>query len=189
MKKIAVSLAVAGMAASSAYAAPENYRIDPDHCMPTFEIPHLGFSTQRGRFDRAGGNITLDLAAKTGSVDFTVFVSSLDMGSGAWNAHLLDEGLFNVFKFPTATYRSQHLVFEGDKVVAADGEFTLIGVTKPLRVIVSGFRCGLNPVTQAPVCGGDITATLKRSDFGLTKYIPAVSDEVTVKVPIEAYKQ
>ena len=110
------------------------------------------------------------------------------MGLGAWAKHLLDEGLFNVKKFPTMTFKSDKLIFEGNKVVAAEGQFTMIGVTKPLKVAVNGFQCGNNPVNKKPMCTGDVTATIKRSDFGLTKYIPAVSDEVKISVPVEAYK-
>ena len=85
-------------------------------------------------------------------------------------------------------FESVELIFDGNKVVAAEGHFTMIGVTKPLRVTVNGFRCGSNPVNKKPMCAGDVTATVKRSDFGLTKYIPAVSDEVKISVPVEAYK-
>lgn len=130
----------------------------------------------------------IDLTARTGSVEFIVYTESLDMGLGAWAKHLLDEGLFNVKKFPTMTFKSDKLIFEGSKVVAAEGQFTMIGVTKPLKVAVNGFQCGNNPVNKKPMCTGDVTATIKRSDFGLTKYIPAVSDEVKISVPVEAYK-
>ena len=80
------------------------------------------------------------------------------------------------------TFKSNKLIFEGDKVVAAEGQFTMIGVTKPLKIDVTNFQCGKK------VCSGEVAAVLKRSDFGLTKYIPAVSDEVTISVPIDANK-
>jgi polyisoprenoid-binding protein YceI len=128
------------------------------------------------------------MAAKKGSVDFTIDTRSIDMGSAAWTAHLSDDDLFNVKNFPTMTFKSDKLVFEGHKVVAAEGQFTMIGVTKPLKVAVHNFQCGISPVDKRSMCSGNITAHIKRSDFGLTKYIPVVSDEVTISVPVDAYK-
>ena len=123
-----------------------------------------------------------------GSVDFTVQTNSIDMGSTAWTSHLADEGLFNVKKFPTMHFKSDKLVFEGEKVVAAEGQFTMLGVTKTLTVKVTGFQCGVSPLDKRKLCSGNISANLKRSDFGLTKYIPVVSDEVVITVPVDAYK-
>jgi polyisoprenoid-binding protein YceI len=80
------------------------------------------------------------------------------------------------------------LIFEGNNVVAAEGQFTMLGVTKPLKVVVSNFVCGISPVDQRSMCSGNVSANIKRSDFGLTKYIPVVSDEVSISVPVDAYK-
>jgi len=85
-------------------------------------------------------------------------------------------------------FKSDRLIFVNQKVVAADGQFTMLGVTKPLTVTVNNFQCGISPIDKKQVCSGDITAMLKRSDFGLTKYIPAVSDEVSVNISVDAYK-
>jgi polyisoprenoid-binding protein YceI len=90
--------------------------------------------------------VTLDLPAQEGSVDFTIHPRLIDMGSVAWTRHLSDPGLFNVAKYPTKNFRSDKLVFEGDKVVAAGGRFTMLGVTKPLNVEVKGVQCGSSPI-------------------------------------------
>jgi polyisoprenoid-binding protein YceI len=110
------------------------------------------------------------------------------MGSKAWTVHVSSEGLFNVEKFPTMSFVSDQLIFDGDKVVAADGQFTLLGVTKPLKVSVDRFVCAANPINKKFMCAGDITATIKRSEYGMTKYIPTVSDEIKINVPVEAYR-
>ena len=185
-KHLAISLILCAVGAS-AFAA-DIYTIDPGYSRAHFDITRLGFSTQRGAFNKTSGKVTLDLAAKTGSVDFTINTQSIDMGSAAWTAHLSDEGLFNVKKYPTMVFKSDKLVFAGDKVVAAEGQFTMLGVTKPLKVTVNNFQCGVSPIDKRNMCSGNITGTLKRSDFGLTKYIPAVSDEVAIDVPVDAYK-
>lgn len=188
MKKyLALSLVLCG-AVASAFAA-DTYTIDPGFSLAHFDITRLGFSTQRGSFNKTSGVVNLDLAAKAGSVDFTINTRSIDMGSAAWTAHLSDEGLFNVKKFPTMHFKSDKLIFDGEKVVAAEGQFTMLGVTKPLKVTVNNFQCGVSSVDQRKMCSGNITATLKRSDFGLIKYIPAVSDEVAIMVPVDAYKK
>jgi len=184
MKRQVCTALILGVIAMPAFA--DKYTIDPLFTVPTFEVGHLGFTTQSGRFNKVAGTITLDPAAKKGSVDLTIYTASIDMGSPAWSAHLMSEGLFNVDKFPTMTFRSRHLEFSGNKVIGADGEFTMLGVTKPLHVTVSGFLCKSHG--KKTVCGADVTAKLKRSDFGLTKYIPEVSDEISVRVPVEAVK-
>lgn len=188
MKYSLIVLSLSAAMMSSAYAAPESYTIDPHHAFPEFEVNHLGFSTQRGRFDETSGKITLDMVAKKGSVELTINTKSLDMGFPLWNQHLSEEGFFNTEKYPTMTYKSDKLIFKGDKVVAADGDFTLLGVTKPLRVTVTGFHCAVNPMNKKPLCAGDVSATFKRSDYGMTKYLPAVGDDIKINVPIEAYK-
>ncbi len=178
---------VFGAIAGPAFPA-DTYIIDPAHAPAHFDIARVGFSAQRGSFKKTHGKVTLDLANKTDSVDFTVQTNSVDMGSTAWTSHLSDEGLFNVKKFPTMHFKSDKLIFEGEKVVAAEGQFTMLGVTKPLTVKVAGFQCGVSPLDKRKLCSGNISANLKRSDFGLTKYIPVVSDEVVITVPVDAYK-
>jgi polyisoprenoid-binding protein YceI len=187
MKKPLTALALAAALATPAFAA-DSYTFDPNHTFPVFEVNHLGFSTQRGRFNKTAGQVTLDLAAKTGSVILTIDTRSLDMGFAAWNTHVSEDGFFNVEKYPTMTFKSDKLVFEGNKVVAAEGQFTLLGVTKPLTVTVNGFQCATNPMNKKPLCAGDVTATIKRSDFGMTKFLPAVGDDIKIYVPVEAYK-
>ncbi|HTJ97563.1 MAG TPA: YceI family protein, partial [Rhodocyclaceae bacterium] len=90
--------------------------------------------------------------------------------------------------FPTITFKSNKLIFEGDKVVAAEGDFTLLGVTKPIRLTVSNFKCGPNPMTKKDMCGAEISTTIKRSDFGMSKYVPLISDEIKIMSAVEAYK-
>lgn len=187
MKRFLAAGILGALTAAPAFPAG-TYTVDPEYTIPTFEVEHLGFTTQRGRFDKTSGRIALDIPAKKGSVEFTVYTNSLDMGSQAWTVHVASEGLFNVEKFPTMSFKSDDLVFAGDKVVAANGRFTLLGVTKPLTVKVDKFDCAVNPMNKKPMCAGNISATIKRSEYGMTKYIPTVSDDIKISVPVEAYK-
>ena len=168
--------------------AADGYTFDPAHTRPAFEVNHLGFSTQHGRFGKTSGKVVIDAAAKRGSVDLSIATASIDMGADDWNKHLKSEDFFNAEKFPTITFTSDQLVFDGDKVVGADGRFTLLGVTKPLSVAVANFRCGPHPMNKRQTCGGNVSVTIKRSDYGMTKYLPAVGDEVKIIVPVEAIK-
>lgn len=169
-------------------AAADSYTIDPNHTLPVFEVNHLGFTTQRGRFDKTSGRIQLDREKKTGAVDWAIEADSINMGQVKWNDHLKSADFFDVARYPTITYHSEKLSFKGDVPVAAEGTLTLLGVSKPVKVTIHRFTCGTNPMNQKELCAADIEATLKRSDFGMTKYLPGVGDEVKVLVPVEAYK-
>jgi polyisoprenoid-binding protein YceI len=168
--------------------AADSYTIDPEYTLPSFEVEHLGFTTQRGRFEKTEGKVMLDFAAKKGIVELTIFTNTLDMGSRAWTVHVSSAGLFNIENFPTMTFKSDDLIFDGNKVIGANGQFTLLGVTRPLSVTVNRFTCGVNPINKKNMCAGDVTATIKRSEYGMIKYIPTVSDEIHVTVPVEAYR-
>lgn len=186
MKK-PLAMLLATLFAAPVWAA-DSYTVDSRHTFPVFEVNHMGFSTQRGRFNKSSGKVTLDTAAKKGSVELVIETASIDMGLDKWDEHMKAEDFFNIAKFPEMRFVSDRLVFDGDKVVAAEGSFTLLGVTKPLTLTVSNFRCAPHPMVKKPACGADITATLKRSEFGMSKYVPGVSDEVKISAPIEAIR-
>lgn len=180
-----ISIAAVTIAAAPAHAA-ESYTIDPTHTWPMFEVNHLGFSTQRGRFNKTSGKITLDTAAKKGNVDLTIETASLDMGFEKWDEHMKSQDFFNVTQHPTMRFTSDKLIFDGDKVVAAEGNFTLLGTTRPLTLTVSNFRCAPHPMNKKQTCGAEISATIQRTQFGMAKFVPMVSDEVKLMSPVEA---
>ena len=182
-----IAIAAASVIAVPGYAA-ESYTIDPAHTWPMFEVNHLGYSTPRGRFNKSSGKITLDTAAKKGSVELVIETASIDMGFDKWDEHMKSEDFFNVGLFPTMRFTSDKLVFDGDKVVAAEGYFTLLGVSKPLTLTVSNFRCAPHPMNKKQTCGADISVTIQRMQFGMSKFVPAVSDEVKISSPVEAIK-
>ena len=167
-------------------SAADSYTIDPTHTWPMFEINHLGYSTQRGRFDKSSGKITLDMAARKGGVDITIDANSLDMGFDKWNEHMKGRDFFQVAEYPVIRFVSDKLLFDGDKVVGAEGEFTLHGVTHPLSLRVDNFKCAPHPMTRKMHCGADISATIERSQYGMGKFVPMVSDEVKLFSPVEA---
>ena len=185
-KTIAVTAAM--LAIGTASAAPESFTIDSNHTFPMFEASHFGISIQRGRFDKTAGKIVLDREAKSGSIEVNIDTASINMGFEDWNKHMKGEDFFNVEKFPSMIFKSTKLIFEGDKLVAADGEFTLLGVSKPLRLKVSNFACTEHPMLKKLYCGAEVSAEIKRSDFGMKIGIPIVGDDIRLMSPVEAIK-
>lgn len=188
MKKLAL-LAVAATLSSAAFAATETYVIDGTHTFPRFEYNHLGYSTQVSRFDKTSGKITLDRAARTGSVDVVIDAKSVDTGYALFNEHIQGEDYFYTAKYPTITFKSSSLKFDGDKLVAVNGDLTVKGVIKPVTLTVTSFHCMPHPMLKKDACGANATTKIKRSEFNAGKNVPYVSDEVTLTIPVEAIKE
>ncbi len=171
-------------------AAQETYVIDPTHSQPQWAAGHTGFSTQHGNFGKATGKIVLDRAAKKGSIDVTIDAASIRTYSERLDTIVKGERFFNVEKFPTITFRSANLSFDGDKLVGADGELTMLGVTKPVSLKVVNFVCGEQLFNKKPMCGAEATATIKRSEWGMTDGVKIAnpSDEIRLTIPVEAYR-
>lgn len=185
MRKFLMILSLLLMS-STVYA--EDFTVDTRHTFPSFEVNHMGLSTQRGRFDATGGSITLDSAAKTGTVLIEIDAASVNTGLNELEKHLKGEDFFNVEKHPKITFRSGKVEFEGEKPKAVHGELTLLGVTKPVTLSINSFNCRIHPMNKKYVCGADASATIKRSEFGMGYAIPAVSDEVKLFIQIEAFR-
>jgi len=162
-------LALGLMAATGiAAAAPVTYNIDPMHTYPSFEADHMGGqSIWRGKFNKTSGTVVLDVAAKTGDVDVTVDTASINFGLDAMDEHAKSADMFDVAKYPTATYKGKISKWNGSVPVEVDGEFTLKGVTKPLKLTINSFLCKPSPLTHKEVCGADASATFNRDDWGL----------------------
>lgn len=188
-----VRFIVGVIAALNALPAPaaETYALDPVHSQPWFETHHLGFTNQVGSFVKSSAKVTVDRAEKKGSVDVTIDAASVrTFDSTRLDAIVKGEKFFNVEKYPTITFKSNDVEFDGDRVVAVNGELTMLGVTKPVMLKLANFRCGAHPLNKKPMCGGEASATIKRSDWGMTAGLPyAPADEVTLRIPIEAYQQ
>ncbi|MEP7155966.1 MAG: YceI family protein [Betaproteobacteria bacterium] len=184
----ALTVITAGLSIS-ATAAPETYVMDANHTFAKFEYSHMGYSVQQSRFDKTSGKFTLDRAAKTGSVDVTIDTKSVNTGSEMFNGHLKGDDFFAVDKFPTATFKSTSVKFDGDKPASIDGNLTIKGVTKPATLTLTSFNCMPHPMMKKEACGGNATAKIKRSDFNLSKYVPTVGDEVTLSISVEAFKE
>jgi polyisoprenoid-binding protein YceI len=154
--------------AGATVAAPVTYNIDPAHTYPSFEADHMGgLSVWRGKFDRTSGKIILDKATGTGTVDVTVDVTSADFGLDKLNESTKSDQLFDVAKYPQATYKGKLDGFANGAPTKVVGEFTLHGVTKPLVLAINSFKCIPHPMYKREVCGADASATFNRADYGM----------------------
>jgi polyisoprenoid-binding protein YceI len=168
--KIALPVAALSLAAGLALAAPVTYKADPAHTYPSFAADHFGgLSTWRGKFDRSSGTIVLDKEASTGTVEITVDTSSIDFGQEKLNEHAKSAEMFDVAKYPTATYKGTLTNFKNGAPTEVRGELTLHGVTRPVTLRIEHFTCKMMPPAMGGKerCGADASATFNRADFGI----------------------
>jgi polyisoprenoid-binding protein YceI len=164
-----LTVAFATLCASAAFSAPVKYTIDPDHTYPSFRADHMGgLSTWRGKFNRTSGTIVLDREGGTGSLDVTIDAASIDFGHDKMNAHARSPDMFDVAKYPTATFTGKLTRFVNGAPTAAEGSLTLHGVTKPVTLRIDSFLCKQHPVTKKEVCGANASGAINRKDFGVS---------------------
>lgn len=164
----AATLVTAGLAAP-AMGAPARYTIDGEHAYPSFEADHFGgMSVWRGKFNKTSGTVTLDREARTGTVEVTIDLASVDTGHDKLNDHLKGGDFFDVAKFPTATYKGKLAGFKDGAPTEVQGELTLHGVTKPVTLTLRSFKCMPHPFKKTEFCGADAVATINREDFGVS---------------------
>jgi len=182
--------AAATLFAGVAQAETATYAMDPTHTFASFEIGHFGTSTNRGRFDKKEGTVTLDRAAKTGKVEVTIDTTSINTGTIAFNKHLQSAELFDAAKYPTITFTSDKFIFNGDKVAEVVGNLTLHGKTLPVTLKANQFNCYNSPMVKREVCGGDFETTIDRTAFGMNYGIDwGFPKDVRLVIQVEAVKQ
>jgi polyisoprenoid-binding protein YceI len=182
----------------SAVAAPESYNLDPQHTFPHFTVVHVGMSHLYGRFDKTSGKMTVDTAAKSGTVDIAIETASVNTGDSdragrprTRDEHLRSPDFFNSQEFPRMTFKGRASRWDGDSPAELVGDLTLLGVTKPVSLKVDFWKCGPDPRTQGKryMCGANATGSIKRSDFGMKFAIPGVSDEIRLLIQMEAFRE
>lgn len=186
-------LALAALATFStgvAQAQTATYAVDPSHTFATFEIGHFGASVNRGRFDKKEGTVQLDKAARTGKVELTFEIGSINTGTPQFDKHLQSADIFDAAKFPTARFVGDKFTFDGDKVVSVAGDLTIKGKTQPATFKANQFACYQSQMLKREVCGGDFETTIDRTQFGVD-YGTAfgMPKNVRIVAQIEAVKQ
>jgi polyisoprenoid-binding protein YceI len=189
MKRI-VFASIAALVSVGVFAAPVTYILDPSHTYPSFAADHMGgLSVWRGKFDSTSGKVVYDKEAKSGTIDVTVDMNSIDFGMPKLNEHAKSEEIFDAAKYPTAVYSGKFTKFSGATPVEAEGTLTMHGVTKPVTLKINSFLCKPNPFSHKETCGADATATFNRSDFGV-HYGDTLGfkQEVTLQIQVEGIR-
>lgn len=172
---------------ANAFAAGVTYKLDPTHTNVIASWSHFGYSHPSANFGGADGSLVYDATAPgKSSVDVSLPLSGLDTFVPALDEHLKSADFFDAAKFPAATFRSARVQAIGKDKLKVTGTLTIKGIGKPVTLDVTLNNAGVHPMTKQESIGFDATATIKRSDFGLGMYAPAVSDEVTLRITTEA---
>lgn len=182
-------LAAAGLvAAACAAAAPITYRIDPEHTYPSFEADHMGLSIWRGKFNKSSGVVVLDKAAGEGSLEVAIAADSIDFGNERMNEVAKGTDLFDVDKYPQASYVGKLEGFGGGVPTRVAGELTLHGVTRPVPLTITAFKCAPHPFLRIrEVCGADATGSFRRDEFGIDAgKLFGFNMNVTLRIQVEA---
>jgi len=183
-------LAFAGLLATAfaTQAAPVTYQLDPSHTMVLFSWNHFGFSNPTADLGISDGKLVFDAAdpAKS-SVDVTMPLAKLDTHVSALDEHLKKPDFFDAAKYPVVTFKSTKVESLGGDHFKVTGNLTVHGVTKPVVLDATLNKEGQHPMLKVPAIGFDATATIKRSDFGVAAYVPAVSDEIQIRITTEAH--
>ncbi len=175
-----------------AHAQPEptpqapTHQLDLGHTFVYWEVLHMGTSMVRGRFDRLGGQVAFNPQARVLEVEIVVETKSVSTGSQAFDSVVRGPNLLAAIDHPQAVFRASQAMWDGLRPTGVTGQLSLSGVTRPLTLTVTRWKCALNPLFRAEVCGGDLEATLPRGEFGLGFGAPWVSDEVKLRVQVEA---
>lgn len=189
MKSIPSLLGAAAlMLTLPAAAAPVTYDLDPAHTYPSFEADHMGgLSTWRGKFNKSKGVVVLDREARTGTVEVTVDINSVDFGHDEMNQHAVAPDIFDAARYPTATFKGTFTKFDDDRPEEATGDLTLRGVTRPVKMEIDDFKCIQHPMEKREVCGADVSTKFSRKDFGLNFGLDmGFKPEVELNIQVEA---
>ena len=181
---LAAALAAASFAAT---AAPVAYKMDANHTSVVASWSHFGFSNPIANFGQVDGVINYDPQnVGQSSVNVTIPLAGLDTRVAKFDEHLRSADFFDAAKFPTITFKSTRVEAAGDRKLRVFGDLTIKGITKPAVLDVTINKIGEQPMAKRPAAGFDATTVIKRSDFGVDKYAPNVSDNVTIRITTEA---
>lgn len=187
MKTTLLASALTLMTAAAVQATPVAYELDASHSQIVFSYDHLGFSTTYGMFSGFEGDILFDEEdPAASSVEVSFPVTSLFTGWEARFKHFMNEDLFNAEVNPDVSFVSTEIEVTGEATALITGDLTMNGITKPVVLVAEMNKKAMQPMKQKPWIGFDATTTVLRSDYGLGMAVPYVSDEVEIRISIEA---
>jgi polyisoprenoid-binding protein YceI len=193
MKKFVLSALVMltfALASAPQLLRAENYALDTAHTSVIFGISHMGFSYTYGRFNKVAGKYALDEAnPAASSFELTIDASSIDTNDAKRDEHLRGADFLSSNEFPTLAFKSTEVVGKkNDKdemVLDVTGDLTMHGVTRKVTLPLRVLKVGISPMDNKKHSGFLCEVKLLRSEFGMTKMIPGVGDEVAVTISFE----
>jgi polyisoprenoid-binding protein YceI len=175
-------------AALPVVAAPQKYDIDTSHTQVIFSWNHFGFSNPSASLEKISGDFQLDTADITkSSISVTLPLDGLHTGVPKLDEHLKSADFFEAAKYPDITFKSNKVEKAGANGLKIVGDLTVHGVTKPVTLNAKINKIGENPMSKKASAGFDATTTIKRSEFGVDKYVPGVSDEIPVHFTFDSH--
>ena len=162
------------------------YVTDPGHTKITWSLTHFGFSTYVGQFSKVAATLKLDpKAPQSADLQVTIDTASVGTLNAALDTHLKAADFLDVAKFPQASFKSTAVKVTGERTADVTGDLTLHGVTKPVTLQVTFIQGGQNPLDKKYSLGFQARTVIKRSEFGVKAYSPAVGEEVTLQIDTE----
>jgi len=166
------------------------YDLEKPHTQILFFCSHLGFSKSQGKFLDFSGSFEFDEASPDkSSVDVKIKAASLEMNDAKWNEHLKSADFFNVDKYPEIMFKSTGIKMTGENTAIVTGDLTLLGVTKPVALTTTFNKAGVHPISEKFVAGFSASTTLKRSEFGMKYGLPALGDDVEIRLEVEGIRR
>jgi len=192
-KTLILALCAAALVPGAALAAPVAggmYKIDSNHTQALFQVSHMGFTEFNGVIPNATGTMMLDPANPAAdTLDVMLPVAALSTTNATLDGELKDPSWLDAAQFPAIHFVATKVTKTGETTALITGNLTMHGVTKPIVLDARFIGAGANPLSKACTVGFAAKAVLKRSDFGVTKYVPLIGDEVTLKINAAFEKQ
>lgn len=171
-------------AVDAARVTAGTYSVDPAHSQVNWQVNHFGFNDYFGLFGDIQGTLQIDPANLSASkVDVTIPIASVVTSSQGLTDHLKTADFFDTAKHQNARFVSTNVMVDGQKATIK-GDLTMLGVTKPVELETRFEGAGTNPMSKKATIGFHAAATIKRSDWGMTKYVPLVGDDVKLRISV-----
>lgn len=175
--------------ADAARVAAGSYEVDSRHTQVNWQVNHFGFNDYFGLLGDVTGTLSIDPAnLGAAKVDVTIPIASVATSSAGLTKHLQTPDFFDVAKFTTARFVSTSVAVDGQRAMIL-GDLTMLGVTKPVELETRFEGAGANPMNKIATVGFHASTTIKRSEWGMTKYVPMVGDEVKLRISIAFEKK
>jgi polyisoprenoid-binding protein YceI len=182
-----IFLAIMSITCNTGFAA--NYQLEPIHTQILFFCDHLGFSKSQGEFLSFEGSFSFNPDDVTASnVEISIDTASIDMDNQKWNDHMKNQDFFNVDIFPKMTFISNKVEPLADKTMNVYGTLTLLDHSEAIVLKVAHNKSGKHPFSGKYTAGFSATTQVKRSLFGMTYGIPALGDDIEIRLEVEGQK-